>query len=75
VINADKPQLWKHDVQESVKLYNEWFLRAAPKAYLDTRAKIVGEVEDAFECTSDMTHLEPSVIRRTPGVLRQCHLA
>src|SRR5438045_3950350 len=33
-INADKPQLWLIDIQASVDLFNAWFMKFAPKAYL-----------------------------------------
>lgn len=75
MINADKPHLWKEDIQESVLLFNEWFLRAAPQAYRETRANIVGEVEDAFERTSDMTQITPSVIRTTPAIVRTLRMS
>lgn len=75
MINADKPNLWKEDIQESVEQYNEWFLQAAPQAYRDTRVKIVSEVEDAFEMTSDMTQIHPSVLRRNPTILRTLRMS
>ena len=28
-INADKPHLWKADVEKSIDFYNDWFLRFA----------------------------------------------
>lgn len=75
MINADKPHLWKHDTRESVELFNAWFLRAAPEAYRATRADIVGEVEDAFEQTSDMSRVTPDVLRRSPGILRTMRMS
>ena len=35
-INADKPNRWKTDIQQSVDLFNNWFMDFAPKAYRDT---------------------------------------
>ncbi len=29
-INADKPHLWKSDVERSIDFYNDWFIRFAP---------------------------------------------
>ena len=37
MINADKPHLWKNDVAASVDLYNNWFMKFAPKTYRDKR--------------------------------------
>jgi len=75
MINADKPHLWKQDVQDSVHLYNEWFLRAAPEAYRTTRASIVGQVEDAFEQTSDMSRISPFILRASPAILRTLRMS
>lgn len=30
-INADKPHLWKTDVERSIDFYNDWFIRFAPE--------------------------------------------
>jgi hypothetical protein len=75
LINADKPHLWKNDVQESVSLYNEWFLRAAPEAYRTTRGTIVDEVETAFRQTSNMSQITPEIIRASPGIVRTLRMS
>jgi hypothetical protein len=31
-VNRDKPGRWKTDVAASVDMYNEWFMKFAPKA-------------------------------------------
>ncbi len=38
-INLDKPHLWKEDIARSVDLYNEWFLRFAPRTYREEDVK------------------------------------
>jgi hypothetical protein len=75
VINADKPQLWRQDIQNSVSLYNEWFLRAAPEAYRSTRSKIVGEVEGAFRQTSNLSQISPQILRASPDILRTLRMS
>jgi hypothetical protein len=70
LINADKPQRWRQDIQDSVRLYNGWFLRAAPEAYRNTRSDIVDEVESAFRQTSNMSEITPQVLRASPAILR-----
>jgi hypothetical protein len=67
LINADKPTRWKRDVAESVALYNEWFFRAAPKAYRDTRASTIEQVRDTFLATDNLRGLGPDVLRRAPS--------
>ena len=31
-VNRDKPDRWKRDIAQSVDMYNDWFMRFAPKA-------------------------------------------
>ena len=50
-INADKPHLWKADVNASVDLFNQWFLLFAAKAYRDSRAAATVHVEDGVRLT------------------------
>jgi type II restriction enzyme len=38
-VNLDKPERWKTDIARSVDLYNDWFMKFAPKAYRDSRVK------------------------------------
>ena len=75
MINADKPQLWRQDIQDSVSLYNDWFLRAAPEAYRDTRSRVVSEVESAFRQTSNMSEITPQVLRASPAILRTLRMS
>jgi hypothetical protein len=69
VINADKPHLWADDVQASVRLYNNWFLDAAPQAYRDTRQRTVEDVNQAFAFTNDLRSITPDVLLEHPEVL------
>jgi hypothetical protein len=69
MINSDKPHLWKSDTTASVRMYNEWFLTSAPKAFRDTRAKVVTEVDHAFTMTSDLAAITPAVLRSNPGII------
>src|SRR5690242_1658742 len=69
-INADKPRLWKADVNASVDLFNQWFLLFAPKAYRDSRATTTVHVEEGIRLTQDLTALTPDVLRHHPGVLQ-----
>lgn len=75
MINADKPQRWRQDIQDSVTLYNVWFLHAAPGAYRNTRNRIVGEVESAFGQTSNMSDITPQVLRASPAILRTLRMS
>ena len=69
-INADKPHVWKADVNASVDLFNQWFLLFAPKAYRDSRAAVTVHVEDGIRLTQDLTALTPDVLKQHPGVLQ-----
>jgi len=43
-INADKPHLWKANVEKSIDFYNDWFLRFAPETYRKQRSITVKKV-------------------------------
>jgi hypothetical protein len=61
-INADKPRLWKEDTRASVDQFNRWFMKFAPKAYRETRAKTIESVEQGLSLTKDLTTITPKVI-------------
>ena len=68
-VNVDKPHLWKQDVAASVDMYNEWFMRFAPKAFRETRLKTTVSVEAALAATSNLTDIQPSLLRKHPDIL------
>lgn len=68
-INCARPQLWKADILASVRLYNSWFLEAAPEAYRQTRAEVVNDVEALFRATANMRDLRPETILGDPAIL------
>ncbi len=39
MISADKKDKWNENILESVRQYNRWFLKFAPKAFRETRAQ------------------------------------
>jgi adenine-specific DNA-methyltransferase len=68
-INADKPHLWKSDVERSIDFYNDWFIRFAPETYRTQRGITTAAVLDAFSKTSNLTRILPEVLREAPGLL------
>ena len=74
-INSDKPHLWKADVNDSVDLFNQWFMLFAPKAYRDSRAAATVQVGEGIRLTNDLTALTPTVLRQHPGVLQVLRMA
>jgi len=68
-INADKPHLWKTDVECSIDFYNDWFIRFAPETYRAQRATTTVSVLSAFEKTKNLTHITPKTLQETPGLL------
>ena len=62
-INADKPHLWKKDVDASVDFYNDWFMRFAPKAYRDARKEAINGVQEAIQLTKNLTLLNPELFK------------
>lgn len=68
-INADKPHLWKQDIQASVDFFNAWFMRYAPKAYRETRIKTTKHVEEALIHSKDLLDMTPAVLQSHPEIL------
>lgn len=68
-VNLDKPDLWKTDIAKSVDMYNDWFMRFAPKAFRDTRTQTTKDVEATLKATNNLTKIDPSILRENPEVL------
>jgi len=68
-INADKPNLWKADVEQSIDFYNDWFIRFAPETYRTQRKLTTTAVLDAFRKTGNLLHIVPEVLHAAPGLL------
>jgi XamI restriction endonuclease len=68
-INRDKPDRWKADVSLSVDMYNDWFLRFAPKAFRETRVATTKSVEASLRITDNLRDIEPATIRANPWIL------
>ena len=68
-VNADKPHLWKKDVAASVDLYNDWFMRFAPKAYREARKDAIKRVREAIQLTKNLSLLNPGLLKAHPSVL------
>jgi hypothetical protein len=68
-VNRDKPDLWKKDIAKSVDMYNDWFLKFAPKAFRDSRAGATKQVEAALKLTANLTNLNAEILRANPEML------
>lgn len=68
-VNLDKPQQWKADIAQSVDMYNDWFMRFAPKAFRETRVQTTKDVEAALRDTDNLTNIRPTTLRRHPEIL------
>lgn len=74
-VNRDKPDRWKEDVARSVDLYNEWFIKFAPKAFRDTRVKVTKDVEATLLATNNLRDVRPEILKAKPlslPTLRMC---
>lgn len=74
-INSDKTHLWKQDIGASVDLFNSWFMRAAPRAFRESRTRATAEVEAGVRDTGDLANIGPAALRAHPGVLRILRMA
>lgn len=68
-VNLDKPHLWNKDITQSVDMYNDWFMRFAPKAFRDTRVEATDGVEETLLETNNLTDITPDVLARKPSIL------
>ncbi len=68
-VNLDKPHLWKGDIARSVDLYNEWFLKFAPKTYREERVRATRQVEAMLYRTNHLRNLTPNKLRNHPSIL------
>jgi len=68
-VNLDKPKNWKADVAKSVDMYNDWFMKFAPKAFRETRIQTTKDVESALRSTDNLTNIKPALMREHPEVL------
>jgi len=66
-LNADKPHLWKADVERSIDFYNDWFLRFAPTTYRAQRTIKTKEVREAFELTRNLSNISPEFLTQNPA--------
>jgi type II restriction enzyme len=68
-VNRDKPDRWKGDIMKSVDMYNDWFMKFAPKAFRETRIQTTKEVIAALLSTENHTNIQPATIRLHPEIL------
>lgn len=68
-VNRDKPTRWKADIAKSVDMYNDWFMKFAPKAFRTTRIQTTKDVEVALRSTDNMTNIRPVIMRQHPDIL------
>jgi hypothetical protein len=68
-VNRDKPDHWKTDIARSVDMYNDWFIKFAPKAFHETRVQTTRDVKNTLEATDNLTSVRLEILRRNPGVL------
>lgn len=68
-VNRDKPGRWKADVAASVDMYNDWFMKFAPKAFRETRVQTTKDVESTLRSTGNLTDIRPATIREHPEIL------
>ena len=74
-VNRDKPDRWKADIEQSVDMYNNWFIRFAPEAYRTTRFQTTIDVKATLEATENLTDIDVELLRANPSVLPTLRMA
>ena len=54
-VNRHEPEWWKQDIAQSVDMYNDWFMRFAPKAYRAARVQTTKDAEATLKATKNLT--------------------
>lgn len=68
-VNRDKPDRWKDDIARSVDMFNDWFMKFAPKAFRDTRLQTTKDVETALRLTGHLTKIDSETMRQHLEIL------
>ncbi len=68
-VNRDKPDRWKHDIAQSVDMYNDWFMRFAPDAYRMARVQTTKDVQTTLKATNNLTDIGVDLLKAKPSVL------
>jgi len=68
-VNLDKPHRWKADIIQSVDMYNDWFVRFAPRAFRETRFRATLEVEAAMDASNNLQTVDVATLRAHPEIL------
>ena len=74
-VNRDKPDRWKADIEQSVDMYNNWFIRFAPEAYRTTRFQTTIDVKTTLEATENLTDIDVELLRANPSILPTLRMA
>lgn len=74
-INSNKPEKWKDDIKKSVDMYNNWFMKFAPKAFRETRIQTTKDVESTLHATNNLREIGVDVLRNHPQVLPTLRMA
>lgn len=74
-VNLDKPDRWKKDIANSVDMYNDWFMRFAPKAFRSTRVETTTDVGNALRATNNLRDISPKLLIDHPGLISTLRMA
>jgi type II restriction enzyme len=74
-VNLDKPHLWKQDITTSVDMYNEWFVKFAPKTFREQRAITAQQVKEAMERTGNMSNVTVDILEEWPASLSMLRMS
>ncbi len=67
--NREATGQWKADIQASVDMYNQWFLKFAPKAFRDTRIEATIDVDKALKQSNFLSDISREIIEENSKFL------
>ena len=74
-INKNDTTKWKNDIVESVAYYNDWFMKYAPSAYIQTRKESIAQVSEIFMATNYFTNVNSQLLKDNPSSLSVLRMA
>jgi hypothetical protein len=68
-VNLDKPKEWTEDIDDSVDMYNKWFMEFAPKTFRATQIQATEDVKATLAVTDNLKNIQPCMLRKHPELL------
>ena len=66
---------WREDTCASVRMYNDWFMRFAPKTYIDEKINAEKSIQVAMDQTNNFINLSHELLIANPTAIEMIRMA